>query len=41
MAAVLEHEAVAARIDLPRDFWSAELRFSRYTVEKFTEREYA
>ena len=26
---------------LPRDFWSAELRFSRYTVEKFTEREVA
>ncbi len=22
---------------LPRDFWAAELRFSRYTVEKFTE----
>ncbi len=26
---------------LPREFWSAELRFSRYTVEKFTEREAA
>ena len=26
---------------LPRDFWSAELRFSRYTVEKFTETELA
>jgi uncharacterized protein len=22
---------------LPREFWSAELRFARYTVEKFTE----
>jgi len=26
---------------LPRDFWSAELRFSRYTVEKFTETDLA
>jgi AmmeMemoRadiSam system protein B/AmmeMemoRadiSam system protein A len=26
---------------LPREFWSAELRFARYTVEKFTEREVA
>ena len=26
---------------LPRDFWSAELRFWRYSVEKFTEREVA
>jgi AmmeMemoRadiSam system protein B/AmmeMemoRadiSam system protein A len=26
---------------LPRDFWSAELRFARYTVEKFTEEQFA
>jgi len=26
---------------LPRNFWSDELRFSRYTVEKFTETELA
>jgi len=26
---------------LPREFWSAELRFARYTVEKFTEADFA
>jgi len=34
-------DALKRKAGLPRDFWSAELRFSRYTVEKFTETDLA
>ena len=34
-------EELKRKAGLPREFWSDELRFSRYTVEKFTETELA